>query len=180
MIEQIFLIGYRAAGKTTIGKLLANRLGFEFLDTDRIVCRNHNAEIRDIVAGEGWEAFRRYEAEALGEAAKGRRRVVATGGGAVLHREVWQKIKDEAFVVWLSADLPTLAARLQSSGNADVARPSLTGRSIHAEIEEVLAKRLPLYREYSNLEVDTTKLSAVEAVELIVDAYRLKYVGSGR
>jgi shikimate kinase len=178
MNEHIFLIGYRATGKSTIGRLLAKRLRFDFVDTDRLICKTRNTEISSIVAKEGWEAFRRYEAEALSEAAGGARRVVATGGGAILHREQWQQIREKALVVWLSADLATLVARLSRSGKGNAARPSLTGGAIHAEIEVVLAERTPLYRESSHLQVDTGKVGTAKGVEIIADAYRKRYGGS--
>lgn len=180
MIEHVFLIGYRAAGKTTIGGQLADSLDFEFLDTDQLVCRNRQSDIAGIVAEEGWEAFRRYEAEALRQAAGGRKRVVATGGGAILHGEVWREIRDRVFVVWLSADMATLAARLQPSGEGDGSRPSLTGNAIDREIEDVLTERIPLYREYSDLEVDTGKFDTAEVVNIIVRAYRSTCGGSDR
>lgn len=180
MIEHIFLIGYRAAGKTTIGRSLAEALGFAFLDTDRLVCQKHDSEIAGIVAEEGWESFRRYEAAALAEAAEGRKRVVATGGGAVLHRQLWQGLKGRAFVVWLSADIATLAARLRLSAGGDGSRPSLTGKAIHKEIEDVLRERLPLYREYADLEVDTGKFDTTEVVRKIIEEYRKRCGGSDR
>lgn len=180
MNEHIFLIGYRGTGKSTIGRLLADRLRMDFVDTDRLICKARNSDIKNIVAAEGWEGFRRYEAEALAEAAGGPPRVVATGGGAILHRQQWQRIRDTALVVWLSADIATLVARLKRSGKGNAARPSLTGSAIHAEIEVVLAERIPLYREYSNLRVDTGKVGTAEAVEIIADAYRQRYGGSDK
>ncbi len=179
MIEQIFLIGYRAAGKTTIGTELAKRLNFEFLDTDHLLCRKQKADIADIVKNEGWEAFRSYEVEALQEAMSGNQRVVATGGGAVLHGKVWESICLNAMVVWLTADLETLTARLQQAA-VDSSRPSLTGAAIYAEIENVLAERFPLYQKYADISVDTGKLTTAEAVDTIVEAYRSRYGGSGR
>lgn len=171
MKEHIFLIGYRGAGKTTIGRMLAARLHGEFLDTDLMVCRNRNMEISSIVAAEGWESFRRSEAEAILEAAaEGAGRVVATGGGAVLHHKVWQQIRHRGFVVWLCADVETLAARLSPSGQDG--RPSLTGKDNRTEIEEVLAKRLPFYANLADMEVDTGKNGTTEVVDKIVEAYR--------
>ncbi|SHO46169.1 shikimate kinase AroL [Desulfopila aestuarii] len=170
MTEHIFLIGYRGAGKSTIGRLLAAALDCAFVDTDQMVCHKRNMEISQIVAREGWESFRRSEAEAIVEAAAGPVKVVATGGGAVLHQEAWQQIRKRIFVVWLSADIATLAARLSPTGKDG--RPSLTGRDNRAEIEEVLAERLPLYSGLADLEVDTGKYGTAEVVGKIVEKYR--------
>jgi len=175
MMPHVFLIGYRGSGKTTIGRMLAKTLECDFVDTDHLVCRNSGREIAAIVAQEGWDGFRRREAEALSEAAAGSGRVVATGGGAVLHRQVWQRISRKAFVVWLHADIAVLAERLKPTGSEDEERPSLTGRDIRAEIEDVLAQRLPLYQDLADLTVDTGKLRAEEIVNTIVDAYRQRY-----
>ncbi len=172
MIEQIFLIGYRATGKTTIGTQLASKLRYTFTDTDHLICRKKNATIENIVKAEGWDGFRRYEANALEEARLLDKRVIATGGGAVLHSLQWEKICKTSFVVWLSADINTLTARLKNVAENDTSRPSLTGAAIHEEIARVLSERIELYRKYSDLEVDTAAMNIVEAVDFIIDAYR--------
>jgi len=174
-MQHIFLIGYRGAGKTTIGRMLAKTLDRDFVDTDQLVCRNSGQEIATIVAQEGWDGFRRREAQALGEAAAGSGRVVATGGGAVLHRQVWQQIGKKVFVVWLHADIAILAERLKPSDAAGEVRPSLTGRDIRDEIVDVLAERLPLYQDLADLTVDTGTSRAEEIVKIIIDAYRQRY-----
>lgn len=176
MTAHIFLIGYRGAGKSTIGRLLATALDCAFIDTDQMVCHNRNMEISQIVANEGWDSFRRSEAEAIVEAADGPVRVVATGGGAVLHQEAWRQIRSRIFVVWLSADVATLAARLSPTGQDG--RPSLTGKDNRAEIEEVLAERLSLYSGLADLEVDTGKYDATEVIGIIVETYRARCVRS--
>jgi len=172
MTEHIFLIGYRGAGKSTIGRLLAAALECAFVDTDDMVCRKRNMKISEIVANEGWEGFRNSEAEAIVEAAEGPARVVATGGGAVLHQEAWRQIRSKIFVVWLSADIGTLAERLSPTGQDG--RPSLTGKDNRTEIEEVLAERLPLYSGLADLEVDTGKYGTAEVIGKIVETYRAR------
>lgn len=177
MINHIFLIGYRGAGKSTIGKLLATTLKCGFVDTDDLICRRCNMRVADIVAAEGWESFRRYEAEALLEAAGRPAGVIATGGGAVLHHDIWEQIRQRGLIVWLYADIATLAVRLTPSGRDDVGRPSLTGGDIRSEISEVLAERLPLYAALADMEVDTGKNTKAEAVEMIVQEYCRRYAG---
>ena len=83
----IFLVGFMGSGKTTIGKLLARRLGWTFADLDDLVVRAAGMPIREIFAREGEPAFRRRETDALREAAASRRAVVATGGGAACREE---------------------------------------------------------------------------------------------
>lgn len=171
MINRIFLIGYRATGKTTVGTLLADRLGFDFIDTDHMVCESRKESIQSIVEKDGWEEFRRCEAISLRDAAQGDNRVVATGGGAVLHAEVWPDIIKNAFVVWLTADVHTIADRIQQAGRADRSRPSLTDMAPVLEIEKVLAGRLALYKKYSNVEIDTGSGDVDLIVGNILKAY---------
>ncbi len=171
MDELIFLIGFRAAGKTTVGSKLAECLGFEFIDTDQLICDAHQKTVREIVERGGWREFRRLEEKALEEAAGGRRRVVATGGGAVLHRRAWQWIRDRALVVYLEVEPGVLRRRLSRVDNGDASRPSLTGKAVVAEMEGVLGERLPLYREYAHIHIDTGRLSVEETVSQIVDAF---------
>lgn len=179
MNRHIFLIGYRGAGKSTIGRQLATVLGLEVVDTDQMVCRASGMTVPEIVAREGWEGFRRRERAALVEAASAAPKIVATGGGAVLHQEVWQTIRDRVYVVWLSADVATLAQRIAPARADGSDRPSLTGEDITVEIDEVLRQRLPLYEQLADLRVDTGKGSIGEVVRTIAAAYRRHDAGSG-
>ena len=174
MKEHIFLVGYRGAGKSTIGTMLAAALECDVQDTDRMVCVACGKEVAAIVAEEGWQGFRRREREALLLAASGPAKVVSTGGGAVLHQEVWGQFKSQAFVVWLSADVATLAGRLAAAEGSgeDGGRPSLTGRDIRSEIEGVLRERRPLYEGVADYQVDTSRLTAPEVVAKIIEAYQ--------
>lgn len=167
MIDKIFLIGYRATGKSTIGRELASRLGFSFLDMDSLIRQKCNSTIEQIVADLGWTAFRKIEAEALQESFRLSRVVVATGGGAILHRDIWEQHRGTALVVWLTAEISELSARLGGeSGGAG--RPTLTGQPIDLEIAEVLEARTPLYMEYSDITIDTGEVSVTAAVDSIV------------
>lgn len=178
MNRHLFLIGYRGAGKSTIGRRLATALGLEVVDTDQMVCRRCGMAVPEIVAREGWAGFRRREAEALIEAASTSCRIVATGGGAVLHHEVWKAIRDRIYVVWLAADVATLARRIDPAGDEGGDRPSLTGEDIVSEIDEVMRQRLPLYDALADLRVDTGKIGIDEVVRNIAAAYRRYDAGS--
>lgn len=172
MIDKIFLIGFRAVGKTTVGRCLAERLGYQFLDTDELIGRQAGSSVQEIVDRLGWDHFRCLEDEALLTAAQGRARVVATGGGAILHRQTWARIGGEGMVVWLKADLAELTRRLQGDPCTACLRPSLGGGDIYAELAEILAVRTPLYKQTADLEIDTSQLAVAEIVENICLAYR--------
>ena len=156
MPKSIFLIGYRASGKTSVGRSLAKELSLRFLDLDRELERRQGRTITELVAAQGWPHFRDLERELLAEVSGQPGLVVSTGGGAILHQELWPRIKAAALVIWLFADLDTVGARLGRGRNSKNPRPSLTGRDLVAEAAEVMAAREPLYRAGCHLAVDTS------------------------
>jgi shikimate kinase len=155
MDNLIFLIGFRAVGKTTIGQELARKQGFDFLDTDRIICQNSSSSIASIVKEKGWERFRNLEKEVLEGFVGCNNCVIATGGGAVLHDQSWQIYKEHSLIVWLSASSEVLIDRLQKDTDGKENRPSLTGRDMHSELLEIMRQREPLYRKIAHVEIDT-------------------------
>jgi shikimate kinase len=167
MKELVFLIGFRGTGKTTLGRLLARKLKYVFVDTDQRICQRKGASIKAIIDREGWDGFRRCEAEVLTELGDAVRSVIATGGGAVLHQRFWQAIKNKAIVIRLTADNSVLLQRLCRDTSTEENRPSLTGKAMSQEILEVLREREPLYREYADFTVDTGRLKARDAVDSI-------------
>ena len=141
MGHTIYLVGARAAGKTTFGGALARQLGCNYVDTDI-----HLREtVADIVTREGWDGFRKRESAVL-RAVTAPGTVIATGGGMVLAEENRRFMRENGIVLYLSAPAEVLASRLQANPNA-AQRPTLTGKSIAEEVAEVLAAREPLYRE---------------------------------
>lgn len=126
-----------------------------------------------IVHAEGWEGFRRCEQEVLRGLGERRRCVIATGGGAILHRHLWPDLKEHGHVVWLTADPDIICRRIQADSVSDALRPSLTGKAVCAEVREVLALREPMYRETADMIVDTGMLSVEEIVDLIITNYEL-------
>lgn len=161
---KVVLTGCRAVGKTTVGRALARRLGWGFVDTDAVIGAAHG-DIAALVAREGWPRFREIERRTLIELAGERDKVIATGGGAVMHRDAWELLRRDALVVWLRADIATLRARLAADPASAGQRPSLTGADPAAEVAAVLAEREPLYRRGSDIALD-----AARPVEEIVAA----------
>ncbi|MFZ5763594.1 MAG: shikimate kinase [Thermodesulfobacteriota bacterium] len=171
--RKIFLIGYRATGKSSVGRAVADRLGLPFLDMDQEIERQAGCPISALVAAEGWEGFRQRERELLTALShRPEALVIATGGGAVLFRDPWPRLKAEHLVVWLTADVATIAARLAADPVTASQRPSLTGQTVQAEIAPVLAEREPLYRESASLAIDTATASLAGVVAEIAAAYR--------
>jgi Shikimate kinase len=151
MREMIFLVGPRACGKTTVGKLLAKRLGLEYCDTDLYLAEQTGRTVADIVEREGWDGFRRRESEVLREVARPGR-VIATGGGIVLAAANREFMRQSGSVVYLHAPCEILAERL-SKNPENAQRPSLTGKSVLEEIGEVLRERGPLYKDACHFHV---------------------------
>lgn len=163
--RKIILTGYRACGKSSVGRVLAEHLNVGFLDMDEVLVARYG-EISELVRERGWDYFRAREKELLEELVASREVVVSTGGGAVLHQEVWRRLKESGLVVWLTADLETIARRLEADAGSDRQRPSLTGGDIKAEAAKVLAEREPLYRAGSHLTIDSTRPLADVVAEI--------------
>jgi shikimate kinase len=162
----IFLIGYRGTGKTTVARVLAQQLGWKWLDADSELEAKEGRRISDIFAQGGEAVFRDMEARVLAELCELSRHVVATGGGVVLRETNRERMRQAGYVVWLRADLETIWARLQADEAAGQERPALTigGR---AEVEQLLRIREPLYRACANLIVDTGGQTPEEVAEEI-------------
>lgn len=148
LMRNIYLIGPRGCGKTTIGKELADRLDMPFVDTDAVFLDRHGT-IADFVAHNGWDAFRDAEAEILASIADRAGTVVGCGGGIVL-RESNRELLRKGFCVYLKASADELARRLRADPSQEQ-RPSLTGNPLDDEIRQVLQEREPLYFDCANL-----------------------------
>lgn len=150
----VFLIGPRCSGKTTVGRILAERLGFVLCDTDALILESGGESVAGIVQREGWEGFREREARALA-AAVGPGRVIATGGGMVLRAENRLLMRQSGLVCYLAAPLDCLCARMARGGQRGK-RPSLTGADAVDEMARILAEREALYRECAHHSVDAS------------------------
>src|SRR5262245_55445544 len=172
MSKPVFLVGYRCTGKTTVARLLAEALGWRFVDADALLEERAGRTIREVFAEEGEAAFRALESGLLGELCRLERHVIATGGGVVLRPENRKQLRDSGAVIWLTADAETVWRRLQGDPTTADRRPALTvgGR---AEVEELLKVRAPLYREVAHLVVDTGGRSPEDVVAVIVEALGL-------
>ncbi len=160
----IFLIGYRGTGKTTVARLLADKLSWQWSDADEVLQHRFGRSIRQIFADEGELGFRDKESAVLEDLAHTDKQVVATGGGIILRPENREKLK-AGKVVWLTAPTEVLWKRLQNDATTADRRPNLT-QGGHAEIEELLKIRLPLYAACADWQVDTSS----QTPEAVADA----------
>ena len=173
---KIFLTGYRATGKSSVGRELSRMLGCAFVDLDDRIERSAGSTISDIVEKLGWDEFRKMERKALQEAVDSSRNcVVACGGGIVLQQDIMEKAREKSLVVWLTAPVEVIKKRIRSDSRSATGRPSLSGENAEVEISEVLAQREPLYRKFSHLEIDTFEKGPFQLACEICEA--MKYAG---
>ena len=160
------LIGYRATGKSTVGRSLATRLGASFVDTDDRIEAAANRTIAEIFANDGESAFRTRETAALQAAVGDRGQVISTGGGIVIS-PVNRDLLAGCDVVWLTASPAVIARRLERDSLTGTRRPSLTGRSVCDEVGAVLAQRLPLYEAVADCTIETDTQTVAEIVDQV-------------
>ena len=165
----IVLIGYRCCGKTSTGKVLAERLDKKFVDTDELIIDKAGCSIERIVSNHGWQSFRNIEAEIVKEVSALDNLVIATGGGAVIQEDNISNLKRNGFVVWLYADIDIIRKRLIEDTVSDENRPSLTGDEPSDEIKAVLGEREPLYKGASDVAIDTGKSNINEVADVIIE-----------
>jgi shikimate kinase len=149
---RIFLIGYRGTGKSTIARLLADKLGLEAIDADHELERRAGKTIRRMFAEDGEPAFRDLESALLAEFGQRDGVVIATGGGVVLRPEN-RVILRAGRVVWLTAPAEVLWRRMCNDESTRERRPDLAQGGF-AEVEAMLRFREPLYSECADMTVD--------------------------
>ncbi|MEM9948626.1 MAG: shikimate kinase [Cyanobacteria bacterium P01_D01_bin.36] len=132
----IYLVGMMGAGKTTIGRKLANRLGYHFFDTDALIEQSTGLKVTDLFEQEGEAAFREIETQVLAQVSSHTNLVVATGGGIVTQKMNWSYLH-HGIVVWLDVPLSVLISRL----SGDTTRPLLQGVDLSAKLGDLLAER---------------------------------------
>jgi shikimate kinase len=175
-LSRIVLTGFMGAGKTTVGALLARRLSWDFVDSDRIVEARAGCTIADIFSREGEQAFREMESAAIRDIAKSEHLVIGLGGGAVeaaATREFLSSLSD-TFIVFLEAPLEILLARCAGHEDGPV-RPVLADRD---RLSERWSRRLPWYAQ-AHLTVKTGDLSPEEVADWIIRKLQTETGGGG-
>lgn len=168
----LYLIGYRGSGKTTVAQLVADEIGLPWIDADAAIEQRAGRSIREIFAESGEETFRNLESAELAILAAGPTQVVALGGGAVLREQNRQLIQNSGRTAWLRARPQTLLARIEADVTTAQRRPNLTSAGGLAEIDQLLAVRTPIYAECADYVVDVDDLSPSEAAAAIVAWWR--------
>jgi shikimate kinase len=170
----LFLIGYRGSGKTTVAAALAEELGWPWLDADVELERRAGQSIKQVFAEGGEQTFRDLESAIVADLAQRENHIIALGGGAILREENRQAIQSGGKVVWLQASPEALLARVQADQTTAERRPNLTGQGGLAEIRELLAARTHLYAACADLPIDVEHLSPAEIAKKIIASLSLR------
>lgn len=170
----IYLIGYRCTGKTSVGKSLATLLDWPFVDTDALVVSLNHRSIRRIVHQDGWTVFRHLEKQVLKKVCGADGQVVSTGGGIILNAGNIALMRQTGHVVLLKAAVATIVQRMSGEGQTPGSRPALTTeKDIVREIRHTLTERMPLYQGAMMISFETDTLSVEEISRDIVSSLSL-------
>lgn len=161
----IVLCGFMGCGKTTVGKLLAQSMDFQFVDMDAYIEEKAGKSVSDIFADEGEAAFRRMEQAACADLSRREGLVIATGGGALMQPGNREILAAGGLIVLLEVPPRTVARRLQD----DHSRPLLDVEDKAGRIAELMAERLPIYRRAAAAVIDGDR----PAREVAADIYAL-------
>ncbi len=175
--ENLVLIGYRGTGKTTVAQQLALRLGWDWCDSDVEVELRAGKSIAAQFADEGEQAFRDRESQVIAALVARNRTIIAAGGGVVLRPENRRALTAAGAVVWLTADVETIASRVAADASTVARRPNLLAGG-EQEIRQLLAQRTPLYQEAAAIQVATDGRAPGDIAGEIIDRLQLIPHGS--
>ena len=166
-MNNICLIGYMGSGKTTVGRLLAGVLSYDFEDTDNMIVEREGRPISDIFAKDGEPYFRRLETDRLNDLSNNglNGTVLSTGGGLPVDKKNRPILKKIGKVIYLRARAESLYMRLKE----DKGRPLLETDDKLKKIREMLAVRGPIYEETADIIIDTDHIDEEQTAEVIVN-----------
>ncbi|NNK91931.1 MAG: shikimate kinase [Acidimicrobiia bacterium] len=167
MPDNLWLIGMMGAGKSVVGRLVAESMGAAFVDVDSEVTARTGCSIATLWGESGEEAFRDMEAAAVKRIAATRGQVIATGGGVVLRDDNVEEMRGSGLVVWLRARPEVLAGRIEPDGT----RPLLADGDAGERLDEILAERRHRYERAASLTVDTDDLAPTEVADAVEAAW---------
>ena len=166
MRKNLVLLGMMGVGKTTLGKIVAKKIGLKFIDTDKNIEKKCVMRISKIFKIKGEEFFRIEEEKEVLKSLKENNAIIALGGGAFINKEVRDSILKNAVSIWLDADLNDLNKRIKWT----VKRPLLNTKNKQKKINELYDKRKNIYK-MANHRINCDNLSKENIVEKIITYY---------
>jgi len=167
--KNLALTGMMGVGKTSIGKILSQKLSMKFIDIDQIIERKLNTTISNIFKKKGEKFFRKYEEKiTLNEVSK-LNTVISLGGGAFINPKIRQRVQINCTSFWLDLDIPLLKERLINSKK----RPLLKNNDLNSVLEKIYKDRKKIY-ELADFKIDCKKLNVESVANKIIELYESK------
>ena len=153
-------------GKSTIGRLLAKKLRFKFIDVDRLIERQEKRSIKKIFDVDGEEYFRKIEEKVTLKILKNKSSIIALGGGAFINNEIRKEIIKNCCSIWLNLNLELLIKRYKRNNK----RPLLEGNNLESEVKKILQSRKKIYA-LANFKINCDNMNKKDVVQKILDLY---------
>ncbi len=157
----IFIVGLMGSGKTSVGKILAKKVGRNFFDTDQEIIKNEKLDISQIFNKYGEDYFRELEHTILKKIISNEGSIVSTGGGIVLKKENIDIMKDNGIIIFLNIDVETQIARIKNKKN----RPLLKNSNLEDDLKNMKNDRDKIYESISNFKVDVSRITKYKAID---------------
>ena len=165
-----YLIGMMGSGKSSVGKLLANKLQFSIIDIDKEIEKDEKLSIKEIFEKKGEDYFREIESKYL--LRKRKSAVVSCGGGIILNKQNREFLRTSGYTIYLKSSIPTLEIRLLNNNN----RPLLNNDNLKENLKNIYNKRKKLYTSTANTTVVTDRRSVKEVCELIIKKLKIEKI----
>ena len=166
MKKSLVLTGMMGVGKSTIGRLLAKKLRFKFIDVDRLIERQEKRSIKKIFDVDGEEYFRKIEEKVTFKILKNKSSIIALGGGAFINNEIRKEIIKNCCSIWLNLSLELLIKRYKRNNK----RPLLEGKNLESEVKKILQSRKKIYA-LANFKINCDNMNKKDVVQKILNLY---------
>lgn len=168
-LDNIILIGFMGSGKSSVGKLLARKINYDFMDTDKMIEDRQKTTISKMFSVNGEDYFRNLETDLLLSLKDNiKKTVISTGGGMPIKDENIKLLRKMGHVIYLRASQSTIIDRV----SGDTTRPLLKSNDLQETVERLLTLRVPFYEKAAHIKIDTDDVSVEDIVEEILQAVR--------
>ena len=170
MKKNLILLGMMGVGKTTLGRIVAKKLGMRFFDTDKLIEQKNSMQIKDIFLQKGEAFFRKEEEEIVLKCLDKKNSVIALGGGAFINKTIRQKALSKSVCIYLKIKIKKLSMRLNNSKVGKQKRPLLNQSNSFKVLKDIYSKRKSIYK-LANHKINCDKLNIKKITKIILDIY---------